>query len=127
MLDSTEHDVEVEICFLRTEEGGRKGPARSGYRPQFYYDGNDWDAVHTYATDDWVQPGETVTGYLDFLSPDEHVAKLFPGMEFLCREGSRVVARGRVLRILNLRVSAERMREHRRSTGQDNPASAADV
>lgn len=117
----------MEISFLKTEDGGRQGPARSGYRPQFCYDGHDWDAVHTYITDDWVHPGETVRGYLDFVSPDEHAGKLFPGMEFLCREGSRVVARGRILRILNLLASAERMRERRESTGPDNRASTADV
>ncbi len=32
-------DIEAEITFVPTEQGGRKTPAFSGYRPQFYYDG----------------------------------------------------------------------------------------
>jgi hypothetical protein len=37
----------VDGTFLRTEEGGKTRPAFSGYRPQFYYEGEDWDAEHT--------------------------------------------------------------------------------
>lgn len=124
MPKPTDHDIEVEISFVKTEDGGRKGPVRSGYRPQFYYNAHDWDAVHTYTTDDWVHPGEIVRGYLDFLSPEEHICKLFPGMKFVCREGSRVVAYGLVLRILALPASAERMREHRNNTSQNDCSSA---
>ena len=40
-------DIEAEITFLTSEEGGKKLPVFSGYRPQFYYDGHDWDAVQS--------------------------------------------------------------------------------
>ena len=39
-------DVEAHITFLRTEEGGREKPVRTGYRPQFFYQGEDHDAIH---------------------------------------------------------------------------------
>jgi hypothetical protein len=35
-------DIEVAMTFVRTEDGGRKNPVFSGYRPQFYYDGKNW-------------------------------------------------------------------------------------
>ena len=49
-------DIEAVITFLRTEDGGKTRPVYSGYRPQFYYDGEDWDAEHTYS---WCRTGES--------------------------------------------------------------------
>jgi elongation factor Tu len=87
-------DVEAEIYFLTAAEGGRGTPFTSGYRPQFYYDGHDWDAIQNYPDEgEPVHPGDTVTTYLSFLSPHCHVGKLFPGKEFLVREGTRTVGR----------------------------------
>ena len=63
----TEADIEVQMTFLPTEAGGRKTPALSGYRPQFHYNGHDWDALHNYGEVTEVHPGETVTAYLTFL------------------------------------------------------------
>lgn len=100
-------DLEVQITFLKTEEGGRRTPARNGYRPQFYYDGTDWDAVHTYPDKELVYPGETVRAYLSFLTPENHIGKLYPGMTFQCREGQRVIANGVVLKILELESPAK--------------------
>lgn len=94
--------IEVEMTFLATEDGGRSNPVRSGYRPQFYYDGQDWDAIHEYIGTDFVMPGETVRAYLDFLSPQHHVGKLFVGQNFLIREGSRTVAKGHITEILEI-------------------------
>src|SRR4029077_13536379 len=102
------NDIEAESTFLKTEEGGRKSPAFSGYRPQFYYDGHDWDVVQEYVGVAEVYLGQTVTVQLAFLSPQCHVGKLFPGKEFLVREGQRVVGRGKVTKILSLEKSAER-------------------
>jgi elongation factor Tu len=102
-------DIEVEIEFLRKEHKGREKPAFSGYRPQFFYDGNDWDAVHEYIGTETVAPGERVKAYLAFLSPEEHEGKVYPSMPFLVREGNRVVGFGTVLKILDLPKSAARV------------------
>jgi translation elongation factor EF-Tu-like GTPase len=99
-------DIEVEMTFLRAEEGGRLTPAYSGYRPQFYYDGIDSAALHTYIDTDVVNPGQTVRAYISFFSPDFHFGKIKENMEFLVREGSRTVAKGRVIKILELEKSA---------------------
>ena len=99
-------DVEEDNTFLPTEHGGRRGPARSGYRAQFYYGGRDWDAQHEYPDVSQVSPGERVRAYLTFLAPDQHVGKVMPGMPFLIREGQRVVGYGCVRRILDLEKSA---------------------
>jgi|ERR1051326_4252018 elongation factor Tu len=106
-------DIEAEIRLLTTEEGGRHTPARSGYRPQFYYEGHDWDAHQEYPDAEWVHPDETARTLLWFLSPDDHLGRVHVGMEFEVREGARVVGRGRITKILNLAESAERVRSKR--------------
>jgi translation elongation factor EF-Tu-like GTPase len=101
-------DLEAEIYYLTTEEGGRKKPAGfTGYRPQFYYDGHDWDAVHIYPDVERVMLGQTARVYLFFISPECHFGKLFAGKEFEIPEGRQVVARGRITKILDLEASAK--------------------
>lgn len=111
MMQELPKDVEAEVIFLPTDAGGRQGPAFSGYRPQFYYDGHDWDAIQTYPDVERVNPGDTVRAYLSFLSPEMHVGKLSVGTMFLLREGHKAVAYGRVTQILELEQSAQRMRD----------------
>lgn len=99
-------DIEVEIEFLRHEHGGRKTPAVSGYRTQFFYDGSDWDSRLEYIGVETAEPGRKVRAYIAFLSPQEHEGKIYPCMPFLIREGNRTVGFGAVLSILNLPKSA---------------------
>ena len=101
-------DVEVELHFTASDSGGRQSPVYSGYRPQFFYEGRDWDAVHEYPDVPYVSPGDSVRAYLAFASPDAHVGRVSAGMMFQCREGARVVATGQVLRVLDLEESARR-------------------
>ena len=108
-------DVEAEITFIPTAEGGRKTPVYSDYRPQFYYEGRDWDAVHEYPDVDTVLPGQTVRALLRFLSPDVLIDRIHLGMEFQIREGARVVGHGRITRILHLPESAGRARRESES------------
>jgi elongation factor Tu len=106
-------DIEAEITFVPTEQGGRSTPAFSGYRPQFYYDEQDWGAEQEYPDVESVLPGQTVRALLRFLNPDAHVGRVHPGLEFQLREGARVVAHGRVTRILHLAESVERNKNRR--------------
>ncbi len=100
------HDIEAEIYFLPPEHGGRSTAAFSDYRPQFYYEGRDWDAPHEYPDVEKVNPGEKVRAFLGFLSPQEHVGRVYPGMAFLVREGNRTVGYGVVKKIVDLEKSA---------------------
>jgi len=106
-------DIEAEITFVPTEQGGRKTPAFSGYRPQFYYDEQDFDADQEYPDVESVLPGQTVRALLRFLSPDAHVGRVHRGLEFQVRESARVVAHGRVTKILHLEESAQRVKSKR--------------
>ncbi len=102
MLNKRLPDIEAEISFVPTEQGGRRTLAFSGYRPQFYYDGRDWDAEHAYPDVESVSPGQTVRALLWFFSPHKHVGRVYPGMEFQIREGDRTVGRGKITKILHL-------------------------
>ena len=86
---------------MTTEAGGRSKAARSGYRPQFYYNGMDWDAEHRYPDVEEVLPGDTVKVHLRFVSPHEHYGRISEGMPFLIREGTRTVAFGIVTEIFD--------------------------
>jgi elongation factor Tu len=101
-------DIEAEIYYLPPEHGGRSTPAFSGYRPQFYYRGRDWDAQHEYLDTDRALPGETVRAHIEFLAPAQHLGKVVEGMPFLLREGNRTVGYGSVLKIIDLPQSAAR-------------------
>ena len=100
-------DIEGEVTYIPTEAGGRKKPAFSGYRPQFYYDGHDWDAIQNYPDVEQVNPGDTVRVIFTFLSPNENFGKIAPGTLFLIREGTRTVGYGQVTQILDLEKSAK--------------------
>ena len=95
--------IEALITYLPPEHGGKKSPVyRYGYRPQFYYDGHDWDAQHNYPDVEKVMPGDTARALLCFSAPEKHVRKVHEGMPFLIREGQHVVAYGVVTQILDL-------------------------
>ena len=63
-------DVEVEIIFRPTEAGGRETPVETGYRAQFYYQGEHHDAVHEYTNQESVSPGGKAKARLHFLHPE---------------------------------------------------------
>ncbi len=101
-------DVEAEITFVSTEAGGRTGPVFSPYSPQLHFAGDDWDAVHEYPDVEAVYPGQTVRALLRFVRPEHAVDHIHTDLEFRIREGERVVAHGRVTKILHLAESAEK-------------------
>jgi hypothetical protein len=81
-------DIEAEFTFIPTEQGGRQTPAFSGYRPQFFYDEQDWDADQEFPDVESALPGQTVRALLRFASPDSHLGRVHPNMGFFeVREG----------------------------------------
>lgn len=95
-------DLVVEVAFLTMEEGGRRTPVPSGYRPghDFGLPGTQNVGQHEYLTD-WVQPGETAVAGIWLLAPELLVGRLTAGFRFGVYEGSHLMARGTILRVLN--------------------------
>lgn len=98
----TEPDFEAEIYALPTENGGRKSPMLSGYRPNHYFGLPDElnDAQHDYPERGKIAPGEKGIALVRLLDPERQKGRLFEGMEFTVQEGNRVVGRGKIVKIL---------------------------
>lgn len=101
-------DIEADIRFLSTDDGGRAHPVRSGYRPShdFGVDGMLNDAYHEYVDVDSVAPGSTARAKLWLLAPEYQAGRLAPGFKFTVQEGAHVVAHGVVVRVLNAMLQA---------------------
>ncbi|HYV93508.1 MAG TPA: hypothetical protein VE978_17170 [Chitinophagales bacterium] len=96
-------DFTAELKYRTTEEGGRKTPAHSGYRPQVKVDFTEMQTSgqQTFIDQEIVLPGETVKAKIKLLSPDFFVNSLTEGMTFEFREGSTVMGTGQILEIIN--------------------------
>ncbi|MCC5850879.1 MAG: elongation factor Tu [Verrucomicrobia bacterium] len=106
-------DAEGIVTYLPEEAGGRKCAAFQEYRPQFYYDGQDWDAVQQFPDVEKIEPGEIARVIFSFLSPSQQIGRLQEGTMFLIREGTRIVGYGKITKILDLEISARRLREQK--------------
>ena len=101
-------DIEADIRFLSTDEGGRSGPALSGYRPthDFGVEGMLNDAHHEYIGVDSVSPGATARAQIWLLAPEYQAGRLYPGFAFTVQEGLHIVAHGEVVYVLNATLRA---------------------
>jgi hypothetical protein len=87
-------DVEAEITLQRT--------AQSGYNPQHKVrDDYLSSGTHNYIGCTEVLPGQTVMGTITFITPEAYPHCLWVGREIDIQEGSRVVGRARITRVLN--------------------------
>jgi translation elongation factor EF-Tu-like GTPase len=104
-------DAEGSVTFLTSQEGGRSTPVPSGLRPHFHYDGRDWVAVLTFPDVERADLGAAVRVIFSFLSPGAHHGRLTVGTSFLVREGTKVIGRGVITKLMDLADSARRARE----------------
>lgn len=98
-----EPDFIAKLHYYTTEQGGRKTPANSGYRPQVKFDFSDFQTSgqQKFIGTDMVYPGETITAQITILSPSFFQNKLSVGLGFEFREGHKVIGTGKILEILN--------------------------
>jgi len=94
-------DLIIRVKVLTEDEGGRKTPFFNGYRGQFYYNNSDWDATYDIIEKSEAKPGEEVELELITAGREIHFGKFEIGKEVKIREGSKVVAKGNVIRVLN--------------------------
>jgi translation elongation factor EF-Tu-like GTPase len=99
------HEIEAEIRYLTTEEGGRRTSVCSGYRGQFFYKGNDYDGFQYFPDlpdGAMVELGRPVRALIRFrqeMWEDVHSKRITVGMPFQIREGKRTVGRGIVTKV----------------------------
>ena len=88
----------AEVYVLKGEEGGRKTPFFSGYRPQFYFRTTDVTGAVTLDENiEMVMPGDNATFNVELITP----IAMDEGLRFAIREGSRTVGAGVVTEILD--------------------------
>ena len=96
-------DFIAKLTYRTTEQGGRKTPAKSGYRPQVKFDFTEMQTSgqQTFIDKEIVFPGDIVDAKIKILSPDYFAGSLTEGMYFEFREGATVIGTGEIKYIVN--------------------------
>ncbi|OED48099.1 hypothetical protein AB832_00385 [Flavobacteriaceae bacterium (ex Bugula neritina AB1)] len=100
-------DFIAELQFLTAEQGGRKNPAASGYRPHIEFEGHkDYitSGQQTYLGQDTVAPGETVLAEIAILSKEQFTSQLYEDMKFTFYEGKHIMGYGKIIEIVNMNL-----------------------
>jgi hypothetical protein len=105
-----EPKIIAEIRLLRSDEGGRSGPVRSGYRRSHdfgdVYEGapNLNDTAHDFEGDTSLQLGERRRSRMRFISPELQFGRLFEGFRLTLHERTKLVGHGTVVAIVDSRM-----------------------
>lgn len=91
------------LQYRTTQEGGRKTPAFSKYRPQIKFDFDEMQTSgeQTFIDKDTVYPGEEIKAAIRLAGVIYFRGRLAEGMLFEFLEGPRVIGTGKILEILN--------------------------
>jgi len=92
------HKFQSEVYVLTAEEGGRKNPFFTGYRPQFYFRTTDvTGTIKLLGGAEMCMPGDNVQMEVELLNTSIAMEE---GLRFAIREGGRTVGAGVVTKIL---------------------------
>lgn len=107
-IENSKADFIAVLVYRTTEEGGRKTPAKSGYRPQVKFDFEEMQTSgqQTFIEREMVFPGDTVYAEIKILSEEFFENKLKVGMKFEFREGNTIIGTGKIKHIINERLNA---------------------
>jgi elongation factor Tu len=94
---STLLTISARIYFLTPEEGGRKTPIFSGYRPALYFGEKQTDGAIMLTSGGQAVPGTECEVIINLLHPEHLEDVVKPMAIFEAKEGARVVGRGQVL------------------------------
>jgi hypothetical protein len=102
-------DFIATLTYKTTEQGGRKTPAKSGYRPQikFNFEEMQTSGEQTFIEHKMVFPGNMVNAEIKLLSPEYFENKLHYGTKFEFREGETIIGTGKIIHIINEKLKAE--------------------
>lgn len=101
-------DFIATLTYRTYEQGGRRTPAHSGYRPgvEFPFDKMQTSGQQIFIGKDIVYPGESVDAEIRIISVDYFAGKLHEGMAFEFKEGGTLIGIGKIKRIINERLRA---------------------
>ncbi|NVK27763.1 MAG: hypothetical protein HWE14_06950 [Flavobacteriia bacterium] len=100
-------DFIAELTYFSTEEGGRKAPALSGYRPHLEFDhspGKLTTGSQRFIGKEWIEPGQTIEAEITMVRPEFFFGKIKVGDTFNFGEGARVMGAGVVKSVFDERL-----------------------
>ena len=116
-FDQWPADFRAKVYLVTPESGGRKTPARTGYRPQVWFEKEGLD--NTCTSGSWqkmnkenLEPGESAEIEIALLNRELNRHKLSVGLTFKLTEGVTLIGKGEILEIFN---------ESLRAGSQSNP------
>jgi elongation factor Tu len=99
---SINYDVEADVYFFRTEDGGRHTPAAIGYRPGHYVtDEIMTTGAHYYLEQDCLFPGHQAKTKIVFLIPEHYPHCLWVGKKVMIHEGALAIGYAKITKIFN--------------------------
>jgi translation elongation factor EF-Tu-like GTPase len=102
--DGPKFRVLARVSVIKTEDGGRKGPFMSGYRPNHNFGDAENRSFYvgqiTVIGNDWVYPGETRDIWVEFLYGRNLENYLVVGKEWRIQEGGKLVAMGQIIEVI---------------------------
>lgn len=97
-----QHHLEGTFTLFDASHGGRQSPVESGYRPQHkLHDNYQSSGRHEYPDVEQLAPGATARAHVWFITPEVYPGSLWVGREIDVMEGSRVVGKLVITRILH--------------------------
>ena len=108
-------DLIGRFHLLATAEGGRRTPARSGYRPQHaIHENYQTSGEHLYPELEWLAPGEITVAHVSLVTPEAYPNCLWVGRVLQVSEGQHIVGNLLVTEVLNesLVCNPENYRPH---------------
>jgi hypothetical protein len=108
VLKSSDTDFIATLRYRSMEEGGRKSPAKSGYRPGIKFPFSDMQTSgrQIFIDREFVMPGETVDAEIKVVSIDHFAPRLHVGLTFEFMEGNRIIGTGTIKYIVNDELKA---------------------
>jgi len=85
-----------QVYVLSAEEGGRKSPFFSGYRPQFYFRTTDVTGTAKLTQAEMAMPGDNIEVEVELITP----IAMAEQQRFAIREGGRTIGAGRVTKVI---------------------------
>lgn len=101
-MPNTSHFI-ARLKYLTSQEGGRKTPAHSGYRPHIKFEGSNYltSGQQFFIGVDKVDPGGSIDAEITIIATSVFKNFLYAGLKFHFAEGSRIIGTGEILKILD--------------------------
>lgn len=99
MMSDSITQVSAQVYLLHADEGGRKSPIATGYRPSIYFGKKQTDGIVSFQHNEKPTLGEEPIVTIRLIHSEHLGEALQKNAKFDWREGAKIVARGIVLEI----------------------------